>query len=83
MQKRAKASKSVEKRAKASGVKLDSSYICKTITNYNTMKPKKNQIVTIRLTEDDFLNIQCDANDKGMTISEYIRYKSVPKFIMI
>ncbi len=47
------------------------------------MKKNKARSVTIRFTENDFINIECAAKEEGMSISEYIREQSVPKYILI
>ena len=44
---------------------------------------KKTRTVTIRLTEWDYEDIEEAAKEAGLTISEFIRDKSIPKYILI
>lgn len=47
------------------------------------MKQKKTRVITLRLTDQDYWDIFHEAEEYGMSISEFIREKAVPKYIYL
>lgn len=43
----------------------------------------KTKIITIRISEADYVEIEAAAQKLDMSISEYIREKSIPKYILL
>ncbi|EPR72566.1 hypothetical protein ADIWIN_2456 [Winogradskyella psychrotolerans RS-3] len=44
---------------------------------------KKTKIITLRISDLDYVEIEAAAQELGVSISEYIREKSVPKYILL
>ena len=47
------------------------------------MSQKKTRTVTIRFTEWDYEDVVAEAKEAGLSVSEYIREKSIPKYILL
>lgn len=47
------------------------------------MKHKKSRTITVRLSETDYAELEAEATESGLSISQYVREKSIPKFILI
>ncbi|RCW90116.1 plasmid mobilization protein [Winogradskyella arenosi] len=44
---------------------------------------KKSKTITLRISEVDYLELEAAAQKLELSISEYIREKSIPKFILL
>jgi len=47
------------------------------------MREKRSRVITLRVTEQEYFDIFCEADEYGKTISEFVRDKAVPKYHLV